>query len=207
MTWHDQSALTLKPSSGGLEQLVTNFSSLRFSSSVKPSTTSQKVWMTGWVAVYPPEGHHMEKLKIPSQLYGGVNTPGVSSAPTRVVCELFEVIQANWHMGSWYQHLLKAEMCVFVCVWYRCGSLVWRVLCSVPAAPAGQTCAATPGWPRWPAPAWRPGSEAWSVCSACSRPPNGCKRCGLLSSQECLCLQVSVPPPGSTEQQTFVSPQ
>lgn len=38
---------TLKPSSGGLEQLVTNFSSFRFSSSVKPSTTSQKVWMTG----------------------------------------------------------------------------------------------------------------------------------------------------------------
>lgn len=99
------------------------------------------------------------------------------------------------------------EVCLRVCVWYRCGSLVWRVLCSVPAAPAGQTCAATPGWPRWPAPAWRPGSEAWSVCSACSRPPNGCKRCGLLSSQECLCLQVSVPPPGSTEQQTFVSPQ
>lgn len=91
--WHeDQSALTLKPSSGGLEQLVTNFSSLRFSSSVKPSTTSQKVWITGWVAVYPPEGHGMEKLKIPlyryfraffrchqlyiSHLYGGVNTPG-----------------------------------------------------------------------------------------------------------------------------------
>lgn len=48
--------LTLKPSSGGLEQLVTNFSSLRFSSSVKPSTTSQKIWMTGWVAEYPPKG-------------------------------------------------------------------------------------------------------------------------------------------------------
>lgn len=52
----DWNTLTLKPSSGGLEQLVTNFSSLRFSSSVKPSTTSQKIWMTGWVAEYPPKG-------------------------------------------------------------------------------------------------------------------------------------------------------
>lgn len=46
-SYQDLLSLTLKPSSGGLEQLVTNFSSLRFSSSEKPSTTSQKVWMTG----------------------------------------------------------------------------------------------------------------------------------------------------------------
>lgn len=56
MVKDDWNTLTLKPSSGGLEQLVTNFSSLRFSSSVKPSTTSQKIWMTGWVAEYPPKG-------------------------------------------------------------------------------------------------------------------------------------------------------
>lgn len=46
--------LTLNPRSGGLEQLVTNRNSLRFSSSVKLSTTSQKILMTGWVAEYPP---------------------------------------------------------------------------------------------------------------------------------------------------------
>lgn len=125
------------------------------------------------------------------------------SALTRVVCELFKVIQTNWHMSPWYQHLLKAE-CAYLCVLFRRGGLVWRVLSSVPAAPAGQTCAATPGWPHWPAPAWRPGSGAWSVCSACSRPPNGCRRCGLPLSQECLCLQVSAPPPGSTERHLFL---
>lgn len=38
---------TLKPRSGGLEQLVTNLSSLRFSASVKPSTTLQNTLMTG----------------------------------------------------------------------------------------------------------------------------------------------------------------
>lgn len=42
-----RSTLTLKPRRGGLEQLVTNLSSMRFSSSVKLSTTSQKIWMTG----------------------------------------------------------------------------------------------------------------------------------------------------------------
>lgn len=41
---------TLNPKRGGREQLVTNLSSLRFSSSVKPSTTRQKARITGWSA-------------------------------------------------------------------------------------------------------------------------------------------------------------
>lgn len=41
---------TLNPRRGGREQLVTNLSSLRFSSSENPSTTRQKTLITGWSA-------------------------------------------------------------------------------------------------------------------------------------------------------------
>ena len=77
---------------------------------------------------------------------------------------------------------------------------------TVPGSPAGRTCAATPGWPRWPGPVWRPGSEAGSACSVCSRPPDGCRLSGLRWSQECLCLPASArPPAGAKRQREFTS--
>ncbi len=53
--WGSVEHLTLKPSSGGLEQLVTNLSSCFFCLSVNPSTACQKYCITWWSAEYPPE--------------------------------------------------------------------------------------------------------------------------------------------------------
>lgn len=124
--------------------------------------------------------------------------------PTWVVGELLQVVQTNWHMRSRDQHLEETEASAFhgVTDMYVCEQLDW--LC-VPGSPAGRTCAATPGWPRWPGPVWRQGSEAWSACSACSRPPGGCRRCGLLWSRGCLCLRASAPPPGTKKKKRKVS--
>lgn len=81
----------------------------------------------------------------------------------------------------------------YVAVWWT----VLLVVHSLPGSPADQTCAATPGWPRWPDPVWRPGSEAWSACSVCSQPPGGCRLSGWPWSQGCLFLQASARPPCS----------
>ena len=53
-SYHNRSIIfTLKPSKGGLEQLVTNLRSFRFSGSPKSLTTSQKLTTVSWVSLNP----------------------------------------------------------------------------------------------------------------------------------------------------------
>lgn len=55
---------SLNPSRGGRLQLVTNFKSCCFSSSVKLSTTFQNMWILSWSSLYSPASRDKDINKV-----------------------------------------------------------------------------------------------------------------------------------------------